>query len=70
MSKLIHVFFNYQSGLVSLYLTQNICEARGCRVNMLTNKDQKVFQNEKPSQTPKNAIIKLIKLRQNNKLNN
>ena len=33
-------------------------------------KDQKIFQNEKPSQTPKNVIIKVIKQRHNNKLNN
>ena len=26
MSKLIHLFFNYQPGLVSLELTKNICE--------------------------------------------
>ena len=38
MSKLIHLFFNYQPGLVKLELTQNICEGRGCRVNILTNK--------------------------------
>ena len=38
MSKLIHLFFNYQPGLVSLELTKNICEGRGCRVNILTNK--------------------------------
>ena len=49
MFKLIHLFFNYQPGLVSLELTQT--------------KDQKIFQNEKLSQTLKNALIKVIKLR-------
>ena len=63
MSKLIHLFFNYQPVLVSLELTQNICKGIGCRVNILTKKDRKIFQNEKLSQTPKNAIIKVIKLR-------
>ena len=29
MSKLIHLIFNYRLGLVSLELTQNICEGRG-----------------------------------------
>ena len=29
MSKLIHLFFNYQPGFVGLELTQNICEGRG-----------------------------------------
>ena len=38
MSKLIHLFFNYQPRLVSLDLTQNICKGRGCHVNILTNK--------------------------------
>ena len=38
ISKLIHLFFNYQPGLVSLELTQNICEGSVCRVNILTNK--------------------------------
>ena len=33
-------------------------------------KDQKIFQNEKLSQTPKNSIIKVIKPEQNIKLNN
>ena len=33
-------------------------------------KDRKIFQNEKPSQTPKNSTIKVIKLEQNNKLDN
>ena len=71
MSKLIHLFFNYQLGLVSLELTQNICEGRGCRVNILTNKRSNDLSKwKKLSQTPKNAIIKVIKLRQNNKLNN
>ena len=41
MSKLIHLFFNYQPGFVSLELTQNICEGRGCHVNSLTNKRSK-----------------------------
>ena len=38
LSKLIHLFFNYQPGLVSLELTQNICEGREFHVNILTNK--------------------------------
>ena len=29
MSKLIHLYFNYQLGLVSFELTKNICEGRG-----------------------------------------
>ena len=29
MSKLIHIIFNYRPRLVSLELTQNICEGRG-----------------------------------------
>ena len=68
MSKLIHFFFNYQPGLVSLELTQNISEGRGCHVNILTKKDRNIFQNEKLSQTPKNAIINIIEPRKNIKL--
>ena len=41
MSKLIHLFFNYQPWLVSLELTQNICEGRDSCVNILTNKRSK-----------------------------
>ena len=44
MSKLIHLFFNYQPGFVSLELTQNICEGREflwCHGNILTNKRSK-----------------------------
>ena len=41
MSKLIHLIFNYRLGLVGLELTQNICEGRGCRVNILTKKRSK-----------------------------
>ena len=36
----------------------------------LTKKDRKIFQNEKPSQTPKNSTIEVIEQEQNNKLNN
>ena len=41
MSKLTHLLFNYQPGLVSLELTQNVCKGRGCRVNILTKKRSK-----------------------------
>ena len=41
MSKLIHLLFNYLSGLVRLELTQNICEGRECHVNILTKKRSK-----------------------------
>ena len=73
MSKLIQLIFNYRPGLVGLELTQNICEGRGITMVLwkyLTNKISKIFQNEKPSQTPKNSTIKLIKLGQNIKLKN
>ena len=68
MPRLIHLIFNYRPGLVGFELLQNICEGRGWRVNILTNKRSKIFQNEKPSQTPKNAIINIIEPRQNIKL--
>ena len=70
----MHLFFNYQLGFVSLELTQNICEGRG--VLMVSwkyfNKQniERYFKMKKLSQTPKNVIIKVIKLRKNNKLNN
>ena len=71
ISRLIHLIFNYRSGLVGLELTQNICEGRG--VPMVSCKyfnKQKIFQNEKPSQTPKNSTLKVIESEQNIKLNN
>ena len=40
-SRLIHLIFNYQMGLVGLELIKNIYEGRGCRVNILTNKRSK-----------------------------
>ena len=70
MPRLFHLIFYYRPGLVGLELLQNICEGRGCHVNILTKKDRNIFQNEKLSQTPKNSIIKVIKLEQNIKLNN
>ena len=39
--RLIHLIFNYRLGLVGFELLQNICEGRGCRVNILTNKGLK-----------------------------
>ena len=35
-----------------------------------SNKQKIKYQNEKPSQTPKNSIIKVIKLEHNIKVNN
>ena len=74
MFKLIHLFFNYQLGLVSLKFTQNICEGRGFLMVSWKyfNKQniERYFKIKKPSQTPKNSIIKVIKPEQNIKLNN
>ena len=64
MSKLIHLFFNYQPGLVSLDLTQNICEGRGCHVNILTNKrlkDISKWKTESNSKNEKTEIKDLTK---------
>ena len=72
-SRLIHLIFNYQPGLAGLELTKNICESR--RVSVVSwkyfnkPKDQKIFQNEKPSQTPKDSIIKVIEPEHNTKPN-
>ena len=69
MPILIHLIYNYRPGLVGFELVQNICEGRGCHVNILTNKRWKdLSKGKKPSQIPMNAIINIIEPRQNIKL--
>ena len=61
MSKLIHLIFNYRSGLVGLELTQNICEGRGVlMVSWKYFKKQKIKRSFKMKNQVKLLRIQLL----------
>ena len=65
-SRLIQLIFNYQLGLVGLDLLQNICEGRGVPRALWKYFNKKNI--EKPSQTPKNLIINVIKAKHHTRI--